>query len=95
MITYNLPTNWIHYDPVAIAPALTKAKAAVLALAFIPYQRSWVEQLHVAQLNSEVAATLRIEGADFTEKELAQAIEGAPDQLDTRSQRQAPACIKA
>ncbi|MCH7521844.1 MAG: Fic family protein [Candidatus Marinimicrobia bacterium] len=95
MITYNLPTNWIHYDPVAIANALTKAKAAVLALAFIPYQRSWVEQLHVAQLNSEVAATLRIEGADFTEKELAQALEGAPDQLYTRSQRQAAACIKA
>lgn len=95
MITYNLPSKWIHYDLVAVANALTGAKAAVLSLTVIPYQRSWVEQLQVVQLKSEVASTSRIEGADFTEKELDQALEESPDQLYTRSQRQAAACVKA
>ena len=95
MIQYTRPENWIKYDPVKIAGALTNAKAAVISLTSIPYQRSWVEQLQIIQLKREVAGTSRIEGADFTEKELDEALETNPKQLHTRSQRQAASTVKA
>ena len=47
-----------------------EAKAAILALTRMPYQRSWADELQYIQLKREVAGTSRIEGAEFTEKEL-------------------------
>lgn len=94
MINYLLPDNWIKYQPTKIVENLTKAKAAVLSLINIPFQRSWVDQLQVVQLKREVAGTSRIEGADFTEKELDAAMAETPEQLFTRSQRQAAAAVK-
>ncbi len=95
MIHYVIPDCWIKYDPVEIAGPLTAAKAAVLSLTTIPYQRSWAEQLQVIQLKREVAGTSRIEGADFTENELDAAMAETPEQLHTRSQRQAAAAVRA
>jgi Fic family protein len=61
----------------------------------MPYQRRWVEALQPIQLKREVAGTSRIEGADFTERELNMALEETPEELLTRSQRQAHAAVKA
>jgi Fic family protein len=93
MIRYQLPQNWIRYDILAIADELTRAKAAVISLAAMPFQRSWAEELQVIQLKREVAGTSRIEGAEFTEKELEAAMKETPEQLHTRSQRQAAAAV--
>lgn len=95
IIKYLFPENWMKYYPIAIVDALTRAKAAVLSLTNTPYQRSWVEQLQIVQLKREVAGTSRIEGADFTDKELDAAMSETPDQLFTRSQKQAAAATKA
>ncbi len=81
------------YDLTAIVPALVRAKAAVLALSEMPSQRSWSEQLQIVQLKREIAGTSRIEGADFTERELDAAMKETPEQLHTRSQRQAAAAV--
>src|SRR5258705_392648 len=91
MIKYDLPTDWISYDPSAVMPYLTEAKAAVLSLTTIPYQKSWAEKLQNIQLKREVAGTSRIEGADFTEGELEAALKDSSEQFFTRSQRQARA----
>ncbi len=96
MIHYQLPTSWIKYDKVGIVGALTEAKAAVLSLQTVPYQRRWVEALQRIELKREVAGTSRIEGAEFTETELERVMkEETPDELFTRSQRQAAAALKA
>jgi len=95
MIHYQLPQNWIYYDKFVIIDELVKAKAAILSLTNIPYQKQWAEQLQIVQLKREVAGTSRIEGADFTELELEAAINKSIDQLHTRSQRQAAATVKA
>lgn len=89
-----MPENWIQYDRIATIEALTEAKAAVLSLRTIPYQRPWVEGLQYLQLKREVAGTSRIEGADFTEGELEAAFKEGHDQLVTRSQRQARAAVE-
>ena len=94
MIAYEKPCNWICYDFTRIAGQLTNAKAAVLSLNSIPYQKDWAEELQVVQLKREVAGTSRIEGADFTEKELEAAMKETAEQLHTRSQRQAAAAVK-
>jgi Fic family protein len=94
MIQYLLPDNWIKYNPSAIVENLTKAQASVLSLTNIPYQRSWVDQLQVVQLKREVAGTSRIEGADFTDKELEAAMKQSPEELFSRSQKQAAAAVK-
>jgi len=94
MIKYIIPDNWIKYDFSKVANALTSAKAAILSLTGIPYQRSWTDQLQMVQLKREVAGTSRIEGADFTEKELDAAMAETPEQLHTRSQRQAAAAVR-
>ncbi|MDZ4861191.1 MAG: Fic family protein [Candidatus Hydrogenedentes bacterium] len=94
-ISYALPDHWGKFDAVAVAPALTAAKAAVLSLTLIPYQRSWAEKLQTIQLKREVAGTSRIEGADFTDVELELAMTKQPGELHTRSQRQAAAAVKA
>lgn len=94
MIKYELPSSWLLYDRLAIADALTEAKAAVVSLKTIPFQRIWVEKLQDIQLKREVAGTSRIEGADFTDNELDIALQESPQQLHTRSQRQAHAAVQ-
>jgi Fic family protein len=95
-IQYQMPGRWLHYDHAAIMAALIEAKAAVQALQTLPYQRSWVDKLQEIQLKREVAGTSRIEGAEFTERELELAIrpDVTPEQLITRSQRQAHAAMQ-
>jgi len=92
-IQYETPSRWIGYEPAAIQAELLGAKAAMLALTQIPYQRGWAEQLHQLQLKREVAGTSRIEGAEFTEKELDAAMRETPEHLETRSQRQAACAL--
>jgi Fic family protein len=94
MIKYKLPDNWMRYDVAKVANDLMLAKAAMLSLTNIPYQRSWTDQLQVVQLKREVAGTSRIEGADFTDNELDAAMKESPEQLHTRSQRQAAAAVR-
>src|SRR5213593_2117372 len=94
MITYERPVGWITYDPMKISAALAEAKASMLSLKTIPYQRRWVERLQQIQLKREVAGTSRIEGADFTDRELDAAMRETPEQLKTRSQRQAHAAVQ-
>jgi Fic family protein len=96
-IPYIVPQNWLSYDFAAVAPYLVDAKAAVLSLITMPYQRNWIEALQQIQLKREVAGTSKIEGADFTDRELEVALKqnATPDELLTRSQRQAHAAMKA
>lgn len=96
-IPYNIPDQWIKYDFSAIARSLVEAKAAVLALINTPYQRNWVEALQQMQLKREVAGTSRIEGAEFTDRELDVALRhnATTEELLTRSQRQAHAAVQA
>ncbi|SRR6266436_9986374 len=93
-VNYGMPDHWIKYDPTEIVNALIAAKAAVLSLSSIPYQRSWAEALQEIELKREVAGTSKIEGADFTDREFEEAIAGETDERElTRSQRQARAAI--
>jgi len=96
MIRYEQPKRWILYDAKAVMEALVEAKAAVRALTTLPYQKSWVEALQELQLKREVAGTSRIEGAEFTERELEEAVRPnvSPEELRTRSQRQANAAMR-
>lgn len=95
-ITYEKPRSFLIYDKMRIIDQLLEAKACVLALTTLPYQKSWAEDLQEIELKREVAGTSKIEGADFTEKEFAEAIdEGADESGMTRSQRQARAAIGA
>ena len=94
MIKYEFSPSWVHYDALAVFTALVEARASVLSLTGVPYQRSWVEELQALQLKREVAGTSRIEGADFTEHELEVSLQETPDELLTRSQRQAHAAVK-
>lgn len=94
MIQYQKPGNWTLYDAVQVSNSLASAKAAVLTLKSTPYQRSWVEGLQQMELKREVAGTSQIEGADFTENELNLALQESPEELITRSQRQAHAASK-
>ncbi len=90
---YTTPKNWICYETISLLDELMGAKAAMLALTQIPYQRSWAEELQKIQLKREVAGTSRIEGAEFTERELDAAMRETPEQLETRSQKQAAAAV--
>ncbi len=93
-IQYTTPSHWIQYDPMAIIGELTEAKASILSLTSIPFQRSWAENLQEMELKREIAGTSRIEGADFTEREFEDAVSAdAPDEHFSRSQRQARAAI--
>ena len=91
MNKYLIPEDWINYNFSEIANALVEAKSAVMTLKNTPYQRSWVEDLQKNQLKREVAGTSQIEGADFTDRELEEALKETPEQLVTRSQKQAHA----
>jgi Fic family protein len=93
-IKYEFPKRWIAYDPLKVAAALTEAKASVISLTTVPYQKAWAEKLQAVQLKSEVAGTSRIEGAEFTENELDAALAAqTPEEALTRSQKQARAAI--
>ena len=94
-IRYSVPQHWIRYDPQAVFAPLVEVKARVQALTGLPYQRTWVEELQAIQLKREVAGTSRIEGADFTERELDAALGETPAEHFTRSQRQARAAVRA
>lgn len=80
----------------AVAEELIAAKSAVIALSNIPFQKSWADKLQEVELKREIAGTSRIEGAEFTERELDEALSGTakPENM-TRSQRQAMAASKA
>lgn len=95
MFKYVKPDSWARYDRLEVSAHLTNAKAAALSLQAIPYQRSWADELQKVQLKREVAGTSRIEGADFTERELDEAMRESPQQLATRSQNQAAAAANA
>ncbi len=95
-IQYLLPTCWIQYDKNAIFQQLLNAKAAIRVLEVIPFQKRWVEDLQRFQLKLEISGTSRIENADFIGNELDEAIRAeGPEQLHTRSQRQALAAARA
>lgn len=94
MIRYTVPRRWILYNGTALTNVLSEAKAAVLSLKTIPYQRRWVEVLQQIELKREVAGTSRIEGAEFTDRELEAAMKETPEQLLTRSQKQAHAAVR-
>src|SRR6266403_5852137 len=94
IIHYELPERWLLYSPLDLVEPLTDAKAAVMSLKPIPFQRTWAEALQQVQLKFEVAGTSRIEGADFTERELEAAMSQTPEELITRSQRQAHAAVQ-
>lgn len=95
-IHYQLPDSWIAYDRGAIDRPLLEAKAAILALQAIPFQRGWVRELRDMELKLEVAGTSRIENASFVGDELERAIRAqTPEELHTRSQRQANAAARA
>jgi Fic family protein len=94
MIPYKRPTHWILYDAREISNALVDAKSTVMSLSTVPYQRAWVEELQKMELKREVAGTSKIEGAEFTDKELDAALKETPQQLLTRSQRQAHAAVQ-
>ena len=95
-ILYEIPDGWIRYDARAIAQELAEAKAAVLALDTIPYQRSWAERMQEIELKREIAGTSRIEGAEFTDRELDQALaDETPEEALNRSQKQARAAKRA
>lgn len=94
-IKYILPTNWISYNLHDCLNELVEAKAVITSLKALPYQKSWADELQKIQLKREVAGTSKIEGADFTDKELDVALSETPEELRTRSQRQAASAVKA
>ena len=95
IIRYDLPFNWIDFDLSEVGNSLIEAKASIASLRAMPYQREWLEKLHALEFKREVAGTSRIEGADFTEKELELALDETVEDLVTRSQRQARAAVRA
>lgn len=95
MIKYQFPTRWSHYNLAAIVGELAEAKGAVMSLRAFPYQKRWVAELQEMQLKLEVGGSSKIEGADFAGNELDQAMRETPEQLHTRSQRQAHALTQA
>jgi len=95
-IKYVSPKNWVKFNPPELFEELSNAKAAVMSLKSIPYQRRWVQEIQQIQLKMEVAGSSRIEGAEFVGNELEVAIKAqSPEQLLTRSQKQANSAVKA
>ena len=94
-IQYELPNHWLKYDRAGIHEELLNAKAFILALQAIPFQRRWVKSIQEIQLKMEVGGSSKIEGADFAGNELEAAIKAeTPEQLLTRSQKQASAAAR-
>ncbi len=95
-VQYTMPTAWIRYDRDAVSDSVLNANASILSLRAIPFRRRWVTELQQMQLKMEIAGTSQIEGANFAANELGAAIRAeTPDQLLTRSQRQAHAAARA
>ena len=85
---YTAPQQWTRYDKTAILDRLIAAKTEAGVLRQMPYLPQWVEELHEEQLRLEAVGTSRIEGAEFSEREQAEAlVPDAPMHL-THSQRQ-------
>lgn len=85
---YTAPHHWTRYDKAAILDLLIAAKTEAGILCQMPYLPQWIEEVHEEQLRLEAAGTSRIEGAEFSEREQAEAlIPDAPGHL-TYSQRQ-------
>ncbi len=83
-VQYRMPERWTQYDVEAIVLPLLNAKASILALRQIPFQRWWVRELQEIELKLEVAGTSKIEGAEFVGAELDNAVRAAaPDELTT------------
>lgn len=94
-VPYAPPTVWIKYDRAAVRDHLLEAKAQLLAWRAIPFQRRWAAELQAFRFKLEVSGTCQLEGADFVANELEEAIRAAtPEQLLTRSQRQAHAAAR-
>ena len=95
-VQYLTPTSWIRYDYEKVKGRLLEAKASIRALRMIPFQRRWAKELQQIELKLEVAGTSRIEGADFVGDELDEAVLATrPNELRTRSQKQANAAVRA
>ena len=89
---YLFPQGWALYDREAVFDLLPEAKSAVNLLRQLPYLYQWVERLDELQLRREVEGTTRIEGANFSEQELDEALSTPGVRADLRhSQRQAQA----
>ncbi len=87
---YSLPQSWVRYDKTAIFDRLVEAKTAAAVLRQLPHLPQWIEAVHQEQLRLEAAGTSRIEGAEFTPQEEAEALSpAAANRSDlTYSQRQ-------
>ena len=94
MIHYKIPADWIRFQLNQVLNELVIAKAAILSLRNLPYQKSWVQDLQQMELKREIAGTSKIEGADFTENEFDAALQDSPEELITRSQRQVHAAMQ-
>ena len=85
---YTVPQQWMRYDKAVILDRLVAAKTEAGVLRQMPYLPQWIEEVHEEQLRLEAAGTSRIEGAEFSEREQAEAlVPDAPMHL-THSQRQ-------
>lgn len=73
-IRYAAPAQWLRYDASKVLQAVATARAAGFALATMPFQRAWIEELQQAQIASEVAGTCRMEGGELSEHELRAAL---------------------
>jgi Fic family protein len=90
VIQYLEPDHWIKYAYEDVKDALLTAKAHLLTLKAIPFQRRWIKELQDIQLKLEVGGSSKIEGADFAANELDVAIKAeSTEELITRSQKQA------
>ena len=93
---YIPPDRWAIYDRDAALDLLMAARVAAGALRQLPYLRQWISDLNELQLRREVEGTTRIEGANFSEQELDEALSGAGRGAGLRhSQRQARAAAAA
>lgn len=95
IIRYKIPENWIAYDKSAVLGELSFALGSIIAMANVPYQRSWADKLQEIQLKREIGGTTRIEGAEFNDDELQVALSESASDAFTRSQKQAFAAKKA
>lgn len=87
---YSPPHHWVRYDKMAIFDRLVEAKTAAAVLRQLPHLPQWIEGVHQEQLRLEAAGTSRIEGAEFTPQEEAEALSPAAAHRSdlTYSQRQ-------
>ena len=93
-VQYRIPQHWISFDFQKVQELLVEAKASIQSLRTVPYQKSWAKSLQEIELKREIAGTSKIEGADFTDNELNEALKESPEELLTRSQRQAHAAVR-